>query len=109
MAQLVKNLPTMEETPVLFLGWEDPLQKGQATHSSILGFPGGSAGKESAYNEGDLDSIPGLGSSQGEGKGNSLQYSSLENSMNCIIYGIAKSRTRLSNLHFQARLILFLF
>ena len=36
-AQLVKNLPAMPETPVQFLGWEDPLEKGQATHSSILG------------------------------------------------------------------------
>ena len=37
--QLVKNLPAMQETSIQFLGWEDPLQKGQAIHSSILGFP----------------------------------------------------------------------
>ena len=36
MAQLVKNLPAMQETPVQFLGEEDPLEKGKATHSSIL-------------------------------------------------------------------------
>ena len=36
LAQLVKNLPAMEETLVQFLGWEDPLEKGKATHSSIL-------------------------------------------------------------------------
>ena len=36
MAQLVKNLPTMRETWVRSLGWEDPLEKGKATHSSIL-------------------------------------------------------------------------
>ena len=36
VAQLVKNLPAMQETPVRFLGWEDPLEKGKATHSSIL-------------------------------------------------------------------------
>ena len=36
IAQLVKNLPTMQETPVRFLGWEDLLEKGKATHSSIL-------------------------------------------------------------------------
>ena len=36
IAQLVKNLPGMRETPVQFLGWEDPLEKGKATHSSIL-------------------------------------------------------------------------
>ena len=38
-AQLVKNLPAVQETPVRFLGQEDPLEKGQATHSSILGLP----------------------------------------------------------------------
>ena len=36
VAQLVKNLPAMQETPVRFLGWEDPLEKGKVTHSSIL-------------------------------------------------------------------------
>ena len=36
IAQLVKNLPAMQDTPVRFLGWEDPLEKGKATHSSIL-------------------------------------------------------------------------
>ena len=36
VAQSVKNLPTMQETPVQFLGWEDPLEQGKATHSSIL-------------------------------------------------------------------------
>ena len=36
IAQLVKNLPAMQETPVQFLCWEDPLEKGKATHSSIL-------------------------------------------------------------------------
>ena len=50
----------------------------------FLGFPGSSAGKESACNVGDLDSIPGLGRSPGEGKGYPLQYSGLENSMDCI-------------------------
>ena len=39
IAQLVKNPPAMQETPVLFLGWEDPLEKGYVTHSSILGLP----------------------------------------------------------------------
>ena len=43
------------------------------------GFPGGSEGKESAYSAGDLCSIPGLGRSPGEGNGNPLQYSCLEN------------------------------
>ena len=46
-----------------------------------LGFPGGSDGKESAYNSGDLGLIPGWGRSPGEGNGNPLQYSFLENLM----------------------------
>ena len=66
-----------------------------------MGFPCGSAGKESTCNVGDLGSIPGLGKSPGEGKGYPLQYSSLENSMDCIVYGVAKSRTRLSDFHFH--------
>ena len=103
------------------------------------GFPGGSAGKESTCNAGDLASIPGLGRSPGEGKGyplqNSwaflvvqlvknlpamretrvqslvwedplekgkypLQYSGLENSMDHIVHGVAKSQTQLSNFCF---------
>ena len=48
-----------------------------------MGFPGGSAGKESAWNASDLGSIPGLGRSPGEGNGNPLQYSVLEDSMDC--------------------------
>ena len=63
------------------------------------GFPYGSAGKESAHNVGDLGSIPGLGRSPGEGKGYPLQYSGLENSMDCIVHGVAKSWTRLSNFY----------
>ena len=46
-----------------------------------------------------LGSIPGLGRSPGEGKGYALQYSGLENSMDCIVYGVAKSRTRLSDFY----------
>ena len=83
IAELVKHLPPRQETLVPFLGWEDPLEKGQATHPVSLGFPGGSAGKESTCNMGDLGSIPGLGRSPGEGKGYPLQYSGLENSMDC--------------------------
>ena len=51
------------------------------------GFPGGSAGKEPACNAGDPGSIPGLGRSTGEGNGYPLQYSGLENSMDCILHG----------------------
>ena len=78
-ARLVKNPPAMQETPVRFLGREDPLEKGQATHSSILGLSCCSDGRESACNAGDLSSIPGLGRSAGGGHGNPLQYSCLEN------------------------------
>ena len=61
-----------------------------------------SAGKESACSAGDLGSIPDLGRSPGEGKGYSLQYSGLENSMDCTVHEIAKSQTRLSNFHFTS-------
>ena len=64
------------------------------------GFPCGLAGKESICNVGDLGSIPGLGRSPGEGKCHPLQYSGLENSMDCIIHGVAKSQTQLSDFHF---------
>ena len=64
-----------------------------------MGFLGGSAGKESACNAGDLGSIPGLGRSPGEGNGYPLQYSCLENSMDrrdwqATVHGIAKSWTK---------------
>ena len=58
-----------------------------------LGFPCGSAGKESACNVGDLGSIPGLGRSPGEGKCYPLQYSGLENSLDCIVPGVTKSHS----------------
>ena len=65
-----------------------------------------SAGKESACNVGDVGSIPGLGRSPGEGKGYPLQYSGLKNSMDCIVHGVAKSQTWLSDFHFQGNKIL---
>ena len=55
--------------------------------------PGGSDSKESAHSAGDQGSIPGSGRSHGEGKGYPLQYSGLENSMDCIVHGVAKSQT----------------
>ena len=66
------------------------------------GFPGGSDSKEPACNAGDPGSIPGEGGSLGEGHGNTLQYSCLENPMDggawwATVHGVAKSRTRLSN------------
>ena len=76
--------------------------EGISYHTPLfLGFLYGSAGKESAHKVGDLGSIPGLGRSPGEGKGYPLQYSGLENSMDYIVHGVAKSRTRLSDFHFH--------
>ena len=66
VAQLVKNLPVMQETWVRSLGWEDPLEKGKATYPSIL---------------------------------------SWRNSMDCIVYGVAKSRTWLGNFHFTTHIL----
>ena len=67
----------------------------------MLGFPGSSAGQESTCNTEDPALNPGLGRSPGEGKGLPLQYSGLENSMDCIVLGVKKSRTRLSDFHFS--------
>ena len=70
--------------------------------NDILDFPGGSDGKASVYNAGDLGSSPGLGRSPGEGNGTPLQYCCLEKPMDrgawyATVYGVAKSRTRLSD------------
>ena len=65
------------------------------------GFPGGSDGKESTCNAGDLGLIPGLGRSPGGGHGNSLQYACLENPHAPIIPGIAKSWTQLRDFIFE--------
>ena len=63
------------------------------------GSPGGSDGKESACNAGDLGSIPGSGKSPGEGNGYPLQYVYLENPM-ATVYGAAKCWTQLSKYHY---------
>ena len=66
--------------------------------NAFMGFPGGSDGKESACNAGDSGSVPGLGRYPGEGNGNILQYSCLENSMDrgawqALVHGVTKSCT----------------
>ena len=66
------------------------------------GLPDSSVGKETVCNAGDPGSIPGLGRYPGKGKDYPLQYSGLENSMDCIVHGITKSCTRLSNFHFHS-------
>ena len=70
--------------------------------SPFRDFPGGSEYKASAYNAGDLGSIPGSGRSPGEGNGNPFQYSCLENLMDrgawrATVHGVAKSWTQLSD------------
>ena len=69
------------------------------------GFPGGSDDKEPTCNAGDPGLIPGFGRSPGEGKGYPLQYSGLENSMHCIVHGVKKSQTCLSDFHFHSEAI----
>ena len=71
-----------------------------------MDFPGGSDGKESACDVGDLGSIPGLGRSPGEGNGNPLYYSYLENPMDrgawwAIVHAVTKNWIQLSNFHFN--------
>ena len=81
VAQLIKNPPAVELRRPQFNSWVRKICRRRARLPTpvFLGFPGGSAGKESACNAGDLGSIPGVGRSPGEGKGSSI----LENSMDC--------------------------
>ena len=65
----------------------------------FLGFPGSSVGKEFTCNAGDPGSILGLGRSPGEGKGYPLQYSGLENFMNCVVHDVPKDWTQLNDFH----------
>ena len=100
VAQLVKNLPEMQENLVQFLDWEVPWRRDKLHIPVFLDFPGGSDSKESTCNAGDLSLIPGLGISSGEEKGYPLQYSGLENSTDCIVPGVPKSWAQLSDFHF---------
>ena len=72
------------------------------TFIMLWGFPWGSAGKESTCHVGVLGSIPGSGTSPGEGKGYPLQYSGLDNSMGYIVHRVTKSWTQLSDFHNNA-------
>ena len=83
-ARVLEGIPEEVIFELSFEGW--------------IGFPGGSDGKASACNVGDLGSIPGSGRSPGEGNGNPLQYSCLENPMDrrawwATVHGVAKSQT----------------
>ena len=104
-AQLVKNLPALQETPVRSWVGKIRWRRDKLPTPVFLGFPCGSAGKESACTAGDLGLSPGFGRYPGEWKGYPLQYSGLENSMDCIVRGVAKSQTQLSNFHLHLHLI----
>ena len=93
-------------TPLAVLAWQIPgsgepgglpsmglhswtrLQRLSSSMVVVIGFPGGSDGKESTCNVGDVGSIPGLGRYPGEGKGYPLQYSNLENSIDYTVHGV---------------------
>ena len=70
-------------------------------NSVIVCFPDSSVGKQSICKAGDPRSIPQLGRSTGEGKGYPLQYSGLENFMDCIVHQVTRNPTQLSNFHFH--------
>ena len=109
VAQLVKSPPAMHRSR--FNSWVGQIRwrRGRLPTPVFLGFPGGSAGKESACNVEDLGSIPGTGRSPGEGNSYPLQYSGLENSMDCIVHGVAKSQTLLSDFYLLILVIVHLF
>ena len=99
---MVKNPPAIQEPE--FNPWvrKIPWRKVVVQYKMIkstLGFPSGSVGRESACSARDLGLIPCLGRSLGERNSYPLQYSSLENPMDCTVQGIAKSWTLLSNFH----------
>ena len=97
ITQLVKNCLQCWRPRFDSWVWKIPWRRDRLPIPVFLGFPCGSAGKESACNVGDLGLIPALGRSPGEWKGYPFQYSGLENSMDCIVQGVAKSWTRLSD------------
>ena len=73
--------------------WDPPRPGIEPMSPALMGFSGGSAGKESACDVGDLGLIPGLGRSPEEGNSYPLQYSGLENSVDSILHGVTKSQT----------------
>ena len=97
--QLVKNPPAMQRPRFNFWVGKIRWRRDRLPTPVFLGLPGGSAGKESACDAADLGSVPGLGRSPGEGKGHPLQCSGLENSMDCIVHVVTKSRAQLSDFH----------
>ena len=102
IAPLAKTLPANRRPQ--FDPWfgKIPWRRDRLPTSVFLGFPGGSAGKESTCNAGDLGLIPWLGWSSGEGKSYPLHYSALEISRDYSVRGLAKSRTWLSDFTFNS-------
>ena len=92
----------MQDTPVEFLARKIPWRRDSLFTPVFLGFPSSLNSKESVCNAGDLGLIPGLGRSPGDGKGYPLQYSGLENSVESIVKGVAKSQTQLKDFHFTS-------
>ena len=88
---LTRRDPFLLPTPNVKELWCDGAY-GTCLLQGVSNFPCGLSCKESTCNVGDLDLIPGLGRSPGEGKGYPLQYSGLENPMPCIVHGVAESR-----------------
>ena len=86
-----KARPAMQGNRVQFLGMGSNWRRDRLPTPVFLGFPGGSAGKESACNAGDLGLIPGLARSPREGSGYPLEYSGLENSMDSLVHGVTES------------------
>ena len=98
VAQVVKNLPSMQKTSVRFLGWKFPWRRNRLSIPVFLEFPGGSDSKQSACNVGDLGLIPGLGRCPRGGHDNPLQHSYLESPMDigarqATVHSVAKSWT----------------
>ena len=103
---VVVRIPDMQAVTSVTLPYFQMGRK-RSFFSSDVGFPSGSDGKESTCNAEDLGSIPGLERSLGEGNGNPLQYSCLENPMDrgawqTKAYGVIKSQTQLSDQHFTS-------
>ena len=98
VVHMVKNLPAMQETTVQFWIWKIHRTRDRLLTPVFLVFPCGSDGKESTYNTGDPGSIPRSRRSPGEGNGNPLHYSCLENPRDggawwAVVYGVTQSRT----------------
>ena len=94
-----KESPAVQDTGSIPRGRKIRWRRDRLPTPVFLEFPCGSADKGSACNERDLVSIPEWGRSPGEGKGYPLQDSGLENSMDCVVHGVTKSWTRLSDFH----------